>query len=52
MIIFGYLHKRRESPIMYYYQRLRDLREDEDLTQKDVARMLQTTAQQSLVTAI
>ena len=31
---------------MYYYQRLRDLREDEDLTQKDVARMLQTTAQQ------
>lgn len=31
---------------MYYYQRLRDLREDEDLTQKDVATMLQTTAQQ------
>ena len=31
---------------MYYYQRLRDLREDEDLTQKDVALMLQTTAQQ------
>ena len=32
--------------VMYYYQRLRDLREDEDLTQKDVATMLQTTAQQ------
>lgn len=31
---------------MYYYQRLRDLREDEDLTQKDLAKMLQTTAQQ------
>ena len=31
---------------MYYYQRLRDLREDEDLTQKDVAQLLQTTAQQ------
>lgn len=31
---------------MYYYQRLRDLREDEDLTQKDIAIMLQTTAQQ------
>ena len=31
---------------MFYYQRLRDLREDEDLTQKDVAAMLQTTAQQ------
>ena len=31
---------------MYYYQRLRDLREDEDLTQKEVATMLQTTAQQ------
>lgn len=31
---------------MYYYQRLRDLREDEDLTQKDIATMLQTTAQQ------
>lgn len=31
---------------MYYYQRLRDLREDEDLTQKEVAALLQTTAQQ------
>ena len=31
---------------MYYYQRLRDLREDEDMTQKEIASMLQTTAQQ------
>lgn len=31
---------------MYYYQRLRDLREDKDLTQKHIATMLQTTAQQ------
>ena len=31
---------------MYYYQRLRDLREDEDLTQKQVATLLHTTAQQ------
>lgn len=46
MITFGYLHKLRGLPIMYYYQRLRDLREDEDLTQKEIATMLQTTAQQ------
>ena len=31
---------------MYYYQRLRDLREDEDLTQKEIALLLKTTAQQ------
>lgn len=31
---------------MYYYQRLRDLREDEDLTQKQIASLLKTTAQQ------
>ena len=31
---------------MYYYQRLRDLREDKDLTQKQIAMMLQTTPQQ------
>lgn len=31
---------------MYYYQRLRDLREDEDLTQKQVAMILNTTPQQ------
>ena len=31
---------------MYYYGRLRDLREDADLTQKDVGKILCTTQQQ------
>lgn len=31
---------------MHYYQRLRDLREDKDLTQRNIAQLLQTTAQQ------
>ena len=31
---------------MYYYQRLRDLREDMDLTQKDLSILLKTTPQQ------
>ncbi len=31
---------------MYYYQRLRDLREDEDITQKEIAKLLDTTPQQ------
>lgn len=31
---------------MYYYQRLKDLREDKDLRQKDVAEILQITTQQ------
>lgn len=31
---------------MYYYQRLRDLREDADMTQKEIANLLQTTQQQ------
>lgn len=30
---------------MYYYQRLKDLREDKDLTQADIAQLLQTTQQ-------
>lgn len=30
---------------MAYYQRLRDLREDKDLTQTDIARVLNTTYQ-------
>ena len=30
---------------MYYYQRLKDLREDADLNQHDIARLLQTTQQ-------
>ena len=29
----------------YYYQRLRDLREDKDINQKEVATLLQTTQQ-------
>lgn len=31
---------------MYYYQRIRDLREDAGLKQKDVAKMLKTTQEQ------
>ena len=31
---------------MKYYQRLRDMREDHDLTQKDVAKLLNTTQPQ------
>lgn len=31
---------------MYHYPRLRDLREDHDLTQADVAKLLKTTQQQ------
>ena len=31
---------------MHYYQRLRDLREDKDLTQKQIALLLDTTSQQ------
>lgn len=30
---------------MYYYQRLKDLREDKDLYQEEIARILQTTQQ-------
>ena len=31
---------------MYFYQRLRDLREDRDMTQADVARLLGTAREQ------
>lgn len=31
---------------MNYYQRIRDLREDHDLTQKDIAKILETTQHQ------
>lgn len=31
---------------MYYAQRIRDLREDKDLLQKDIANILKTTQQQ------
>lgn len=30
---------------MYYYQRLKDLREDKDLNQSDIAKILETTQQ-------
>lgn len=30
---------------MYYYQRFKDLREDKDLNQSDIAKLLQTTQQ-------
>lgn len=30
---------------MYYYKRLRDLREDNDLKQREIAEILQTTQQ-------
>lgn len=30
---------------VYYYKRLRDLREDNDLTQREIAALLQTTQQ-------
>lgn len=30
---------------MYHYQRLKDLREDRDLKQSDIAQLLQTTQQ-------
>lgn len=30
---------------MYYYKRLRDLREDNDLTQREIAELLKTTQQ-------
>lgn len=30
---------------MYYYRRLRDLREDNDLTQREVAQIINTTQQ-------
>ena len=46
MIKFGYLHKTKEETIVYYYQRLKDLREEEDLTQKQIAALLNTTSQQ------
>ena len=31
---------------MYYYRRLRDMREDHDLTQSDVAKILDTAREQ------
>lgn len=31
---------------MYFYQRLRDLREDKDMTQNDIGKILDTTREQ------
>ena len=31
---------------MYHYQRIRDLREDKDMTQKNIAEILEITTQQ------
>ena len=45
MIIFGYTHKSEGGIFVYYYQRLRDLREDKDLNQSDIAGLLDTTQQ-------
>lgn len=35
-----------EQNPLYYYPRLRDMREDHDMTQEDVGAILQTTQQQ------
>lgn len=36
----------RREIFMYFYQRLRDLREDKELKQEDIAALLKTTQQQ------
>ena len=36
----------RKRQYMYFYQRLKDLREDSDKTQYEIAKLLQTTQQQ------
>ena len=36
----------QEGKIMYHYQRLRDLREDADLKQRQIAELLDMTVQQ------
>ena len=40
MIKFVYLHKKGDITIVNFYQRIRDMREDHDLTQKQVAAIL------------
>lgn len=46
MIIFRQIDKQEGIKAVHFYQRLRDLREDKDLTQKQIAMLLKTTAQQ------
>ena len=46
MIIFVYLYERIGGSTVYYYQRLRDLREDRELKQKAIAEILDITSQQ------
>lgn len=43
---FVIINKMGSEIHMYYYQRLRDLREDKDLTQKQISIILETTPQQ------
>ena len=40
------MHKRRCKIVVKYYQRLKDLRNDNDLKQESIAIMLKTTIQQ------
>lgn len=42
------VHKVRSDGIVYFYQRLRDLREDRDLTQQKVAEILKVAREQYL----
>ena len=41
-----YFYSKRKKRTNMYYQRLKDLREDNDLTQKEVAQILRTTQPQ------
>ena len=42
------MHKNEGDGIMYFYQRLRDLREDYELTQQEVANILKVAREQYL----
>jgi len=46
MINYSKDNKMKELIIVYFYQRLKDLREDRDLNQSDIANLLNTTRQQ------
>lgn len=45
MIFLVKTDKRIGENIMYFYQRIRDLREDKDLNQAEIAKLLKTTQQ-------